>query len=268
MIVKFKNSLFKNRSKFQKPEKGRWPGHKERTHFNFTAPLLMKLARLLAIMLVSSEVLARPEYQARVPNGDNVAYEGLPWPGVGHYRDSGGGPNNQFGLDFISAGYQWTTELCQKDSDGDGKTNGEELGDPNCVWTPGSTPSRVTDITPPGLASGLHPERTINSCANYTAPPASFSFNLTFPAYNITSATTSYVRYGFNFTKLVPPSAAGDDMHAVRFEPIIKNTRRVHHMLLYGCTASQMNSGGYLNGPTTAGASKSFAAERGGKTKN
>jgi hypothetical protein len=27
-------------------------------------------------------------------------------------------------------------ELCNQDSDGDGKTNGEELGDPCCVWKP------------------------------------------------------------------------------------------------------------------------------------
>jgi hypothetical protein len=27
-------------------------------------------------------------------------------------------------------------ELCNADSDGDGKTNGEELGDPCCVWKP------------------------------------------------------------------------------------------------------------------------------------
>jgi len=31
--------------------------------------------------------------------------------------------------------------LCAKDSDGDGMTNGEELGDPNCVWTQGAVPS-------------------------------------------------------------------------------------------------------------------------------
>lgn len=29
--------------------------------------------------------------------------------------------------------------MCQKDSDMDGKTNGEELGDPNCVWKQGDT---------------------------------------------------------------------------------------------------------------------------------
>ena len=35
----------------------------------------------------------------------------------------------------------WTKEYCEKDSDQDGKTNGEELGDKNCIWKVGSTPS-------------------------------------------------------------------------------------------------------------------------------
>ena len=29
------------------------------------------------------------------------------------------------------------TELCVRDSDGDGRTNGEELGDPDCEWVLG-----------------------------------------------------------------------------------------------------------------------------------
>ena len=31
----------------------------------------------------------------------------------------------------------WTTALCNADSDGDGVSNGAELGDPNCIWTAG-----------------------------------------------------------------------------------------------------------------------------------
>ena len=43
------------------------------------------------------------------------------------------------------------------DSDGDGKTNGEELGDPRCVWTPqGGAPTNA--------ASG-HPGKTSTSWA-------------------------------------------------------------------------------------------------------
>ena len=40
--------------------------------------------------------------------------------------------------------------LCQKDSDQDGKTNGEELGDPNCQWTEGATPELISGLTHPG----------------------------------------------------------------------------------------------------------------------
>ena len=32
-------------------------------------------------------------------------------------------------------------DLCNADSDGDGKSNGEELGDPNCVWVSGKNAS-------------------------------------------------------------------------------------------------------------------------------
>ena len=45
---------------------------------------------------------------------------------------------------------QWNVALCQLDSDGDGMTNGQELGDPNCVWTEGNAPKRTDNITHPG----------------------------------------------------------------------------------------------------------------------
>ncbi|KAF1790206.1 hypothetical protein GQ600_25563 [Phytophthora cactorum] len=71
------------------------------------------------------EAEAYKMFQKKVPNGGNV-------PGVeaiGHER-AGGGPNNDFGLDFIEAMFKWTKTFCEKDSDGDGQTNGQELGDP------------------------------------------------------------------------------------------------------------------------------------------
>ena len=48
---------------------------------------------------------------------------------------------------------QWNAVLCRMDSDGDGLTNGQELGDPDCVWTKGQAPQRTTDITHPGMAT-------------------------------------------------------------------------------------------------------------------
>lgn len=33
--------------------------------------------------------------------------------------------------------FQWTSALCNHDSDGDGLSNGAELGDPGCTWRRG-----------------------------------------------------------------------------------------------------------------------------------
>ena len=55
--------------------------------------------------------------------------------GVGHATCKGGTlPVNPFGAAFLAQNFMWTKELCQADSDNDGQTNGEELGDPCCTW--------------------------------------------------------------------------------------------------------------------------------------
>ena len=92
--------------------------------------------------------IAHQRYQAKIPNGNNVQ----DWPAVGHVSAKAN-PNgrNSFGKDFSAAGNTWTINLCKMDSDNDGQTNGQELGDPDCVWNPGATPFRVTGITNPGI---------------------------------------------------------------------------------------------------------------------
>lgn len=85
-------------------------------------------------------------YLNSLPNGNQVGHS------VGHFQSYGGGERTQFGEDFVSAGYAWTTTLCRTDSDGDGRTNGEELGDPCCVWSSGKTPKCTSGISNPGLA--------------------------------------------------------------------------------------------------------------------
>ncbi len=70
-------------------------------------------------------------FQKKLPNGDKIPHPCKPntlWTGVGHISQFGGGKRNPFGNAFASAGHKWTMQLCRADSDGDGKTNGEELG--------------------------------------------------------------------------------------------------------------------------------------------
>nr|XP_034331124.1 temptin-like [Crassostrea gigas]XP_034331125.1 temptin-like [Crassostrea gigas] len=47
---------------------------------------------------------------------------------------------NVFGEMFFSNGQNWTA-ICDLDADNDGKTNGVELGDPECVWERGTIPA-------------------------------------------------------------------------------------------------------------------------------
>eukprot|EP00775_Hariotina_reticulata_P004469 gene4469-biopygen6205 len=124
-------------------------------------PAAVGLTALLVIMLPASR-LARPERQQELPNIPTCC------PGVGHINPKGGGPLNQFGrvserqvesvslgdeqADFKEAGFTWTRELCFKDSDGDGFTNGFELGDPLCMWRRGMPRPPAAVLMHPGVS--------------------------------------------------------------------------------------------------------------------
>jgi hypothetical protein len=103
-------------------------------------------------------VAAHPAYRDLFPNGFNVPFS----TAAGHVdKASGAGPLSAFGGDFRLAGYKWTRELCNSDSDSDGQTNGHELGDPCCNWRVGEEPSRSFDLGDPSL----------NTSHSVSAPP-------------------------------------------------------------------------------------------------
>ena len=66
----------------------------------------------------------------------------------------------------LSCAPQWTVSLCTKDGDGDGQTNGFELGDPCCVWAEGNAPANTTLISNPGSAASM----TKRVCTGITCP--------------------------------------------------------------------------------------------------
>ncbi|OQR82995.1 hypothetical protein ACHHYP_20762 [Achlya hypogyna] len=118
---------------------------------------------LFILTLMATSLLlahSRPEYAARVPNGNNVAGS----TNIGHIGS--GSSLNSFGRDFDG---KWTVSLCQKDSDGDGQTNGQELGDPCCVWRQGGPPPLQTKgISNPGDRSSRRTASLLNVTCNIT----------------------------------------------------------------------------------------------------
>lgn len=216
---------------------------------------------LLAVLL--QRVSAYSSYQARIPNGDSVPHPCKPnniWEGVGHILDGGTGARNPFGQDFFAAGKQWTVELCRKDSDGDGMTNGQELGDPDCTWTINAIPSRLTGLSHPGVCEPWDSpacfEKPINGSVyknqeewmreickpdQFVCPalsePGVKNISVHLPAgTKIYPKETTYICQVFDLEKMIP---AGD-YHMVAVEPIIDNKYAIHHMVLFGCNDDEV----------------------------
>lgn len=105
----------------------------------------------LLLLVVIPYASAFPTFLQLIPNGNAAERpdSGITCLHLGHTPCEPGAPRNPFGLDFNKS-REWTVEFCQTDSDGDGLTNGEELGDPCCVWKPGQTPLRTNSLSHPG----------------------------------------------------------------------------------------------------------------------
>eukprot|EP00122_Pirum_gemmata_P005383 Pgem_evm1s4902 len=107
----------------------------------------------LALALTATQTIAYPKKANQLPNSVLIKAN---FPGLGHKKitngvQSGGGEKNQFGLDFQATNGNWAA-LCIMDSDKDGRTNGEELGDPACTWVQGSNSTVLSKtITNPSI---------------------------------------------------------------------------------------------------------------------
>ncbi|MEW5851417.1 MAG: hypothetical protein AB2A00_21690 [Myxococcota bacterium] len=125
-----------------------------------TGPLRLVLA--LAVCAAPSGALASEDFIDDVPNGETAdgpncsachtigANQDAFGQAVKAQRDGNGG--------VIS----WPA-LYSGDADGDEFTNGEELGDPCGVWTPGATPAFAT-FTDPGNPASKPAAHTVDTC--------------------------------------------------------------------------------------------------------
>ncbi|KAL4218745.1 DBH-like monooxygenase protein 1 [Mactra antiquata] len=210
--------------------------------------LLKKMLFLIVgLISVSQHCYGYETFQNLIPNGDKVPHpcgNNQIWDGVGHLNPAGSGARNQFGLDFINAGKRWTKDLCNKDSDFDGKTNGVELGDPKCLWNPGDIPT-----SPPSSHPGICEPLNSSTCQHHNkdlqqylicenqlkqkpcpalSDPDVKNLTMRFPKSKIDPIVTNYMCMVYDL-----PSEG--DFHLVATTPNVDNAGIVHHMILFGC---------------------------------
>ena len=106
----------------------------------------MFLATVLALSSIHT-AHAHRWFLNNLPNSDRIPCpEGVDCHGTGicsgfGHVDCFNGPRGPFGHHWEGG---WILNYCQRDSDGDGLTNGDEMGDPCCVWNYGDKPL-ITD---------------------------------------------------------------------------------------------------------------------------
>lgn len=144
-------------------------------------------------------------------------------------------------------------ELCRMDSDGDGLTNGQELGDPCCQWSPFDLPSRYMQAftaSHPGDASAKQEDGyTAPSCEDSgsladTAPSAEHpveggfndseeqrSIEFIIKNYILPKVRTTYVDFIFNFN-----DTTHDIFHLIYGEPVIVLPKHLHHFVITACS--------------------------------
>ncbi|KAH9508902.1 Tyramine beta-hydroxylase [Bulinus truncatus] len=197
----------------------------------------------LCFFLVIPTCIARHDFVKKIPNGDKVFHpckKNQNWLGVGHENPNGGGDRNVFGKAFQKQNFKWTNELCQEDTDGDGRSNGVELGDPDCVWSEGNEPANKVNITHPGICEPLDSSICAGKNVFVSCELDSFekctvikkegilTTNLTFNKYHVPASVTTYVCMTYELPN-------DQDYHIVANQAIIDNADVLHHMLLYGC---------------------------------
>ncbi|XP_060064280.1 DBH-like monooxygenase protein 1 homolog [Ylistrum balloti] len=196
--------------------------------------------RFLVTVLCVSTAWGYRFFQDEIPNGDIVPHPckiNHIWRGVGHMNPLGGGSINPFGEDFRKAGMKWNKDLCQMDSDGDGKTNGEELGDPDCVWTKGRAAAVTLGLSHPGVCTP-HSDPTCQAANTWVKcdvgnlqcdallEEGTRNFTVRLPETVVPASVTTYLC-------LLIDLPSDDDYHLIAVEPVLDNVDVIHHIIMY-----------------------------------
>jgi len=119
--------------------------------------------------LAMTPAWARPWRVQEIPNGNvNSCY--TCHTQNGYWNAFGQDLRTNYGINNGNAPKVPWAQVYDGDSDQDGQTNGQELGDPCGVWTAGCAPQFTSGVSNPGVASST--TSTIPTCSNAGTAPA------------------------------------------------------------------------------------------------
>ena len=106
------------------------------------------MLRFLSTLLLIASTYGYRQDLAKLPNGNSYGLT------LGH---PGGatGRTTKIASSFYAMGQTWNKAFCLADADGDGQSNGLEMGDPCCKWSPGEVPQFTTGLSDPNSAASM-----------------------------------------------------------------------------------------------------------------
>lgn len=135
----------------------------------------------LALLSIQLGALAHPSYVSKIPNGSTLSCANC------HVGGDASAGLTAFG-DTFALTHTWSAAMAATDSDGDGFSNGQELGDPKGIWTPGAAlPIPGANVGNPG--DGSDTPTLVPPPINITSPAGGASFTAPYTG-PITAGTT------------------------------------------------------------------------------
>lgn len=191
----------------------------------------------LHLVLVWDLIFGYSLFKDRIPNGDkiiNPCDRTEVWQGVGNQA------MDPFGQAFKENNFVWDKTVCMQDSDGDGATNGRELGDPLCVWKIGSSPV-FEPYGHPGICepwsspycrrrngNRLRCDSVPVDC-EYIGLPGVLNIQMRIPETIVPAQEITYMCVNLELP-------ADRDYHVIADTAFVNNSNVLHHMTLQACS--------------------------------